>query len=150
MVHNNRPMQFAVDVRGSSVVTSIDGEEVDSFVDNTLVAGGVGFFSDAGERARLFWMRVSRNDDWLGHVCAMLSNGAADGNTAALRGPRLPDGAPAPRLPGDGNEMAVAGVWIALPYLRAVRKTRILRTWRSDPWNTQAEATRKACPCRRA
>jgi hypothetical protein len=150
MVHNNQPMQFAVDVRGSSVVTSIDGEEVDSFVDNTLVAGGVGFFSDAGERARLFWMRVSRNDDWLGHVCAMLANGAAEGNTAGLRGPRLPDGAPAHRLPGDGNEMAVAGVWIALPYLRATRKTRFCKTWRRDPWNTQAEATRTACPCRRA
>jgi hypothetical protein len=150
MVHNNRPMQIAVDVRGSSVVTSIDGEEVDSFIDNTLVAGGVGFFSDAGERARLFWMRVSRNDDWLGHVCAMLANGAKEGSTAGLRGPRLPDGAPAPRLPGDGNEMAVAGVWIALPYLRATRKTRFFKTWRSDPWNTQAEATRTACPCRRA
>jgi hypothetical protein len=150
MVHNNRPMQFAVDVRGSSVVTSIDGEEVDSFIDSTLVAGGVGFFSDAGERARLFWMRVSRNDDWLGHVCAMLANGAAEGSTAGLRGPGLPDGAPAPRLPGDGNEMAVAGVWIALPYLRATRKTRFFKTWRSDPWNTQAEATRTACPCHRA
>jgi hypothetical protein len=150
MVHNNRPMQFDVDVHGSTVVTSIDGEEVDSFVDNTLVAGGVGFFSDAGERARLFWMRVSRNDDWLGHVCAMLANGSAEGRTAELRGPGLPGGAPASRLPGDGNEMAVAGVWIALPTLRATRKTRFFRTWRSDPWNTQAEATRTACPCRRA
>ncbi len=150
MVHNNQPMQFAVDVRGSSVVTSIDGEEVDSFIDNTLVAGGVGFFSDAGERARLFWMRVSRNDDWLGHVCAMLANAAAEGSTAGLRGPRLPDGAPAPRLPGDGNDMAVAGVWIALPYLRATRKTRFFKSWRRDPWNMQAEATRKECPCRRA
>jgi len=150
MVHNNRPMQFAVDVRGSSVVTSIDGEEVDSFVDNTLVAGGVGFFSDAGERARLFWMRVSRNDDWLGHICAVLANGTKEGSTAGLRAPGLPDGAPAPRLPGDGNEMAVAGVWMALPYLRATRRTRFFKTWRSYPWNTQAEATRKACPCRRA
>ena len=31
MVHNNRPMQFAVDVRGNRFVTSIDGEEVDSY-----------------------------------------------------------------------------------------------------------------------
>src|ERR1035437_5950094 len=76
MVHNHTPMQFAVDVRGNRVITSIDGEEVDSFVDNSLVAGGVGFFSEAGERARLYWMRVSRNDDWLGHVCAMLADGA--------------------------------------------------------------------------
>jgi hypothetical protein len=143
-------MQFDVDVRGSSIVTSIDGEEVDSFVDNTLVAGGAGFFSDAGERARLFWMRVSRNDDWLGHLCAMLANGSEEGNAAGSRGPRLPDGAPAPRLPGDGNEMAVAGVWIALPYLRSTRKTRFFKTWRSDPWNTQAEAAPKTCPCRRA
>ena len=150
MVHNNQPMQFDVDVRGSSIVTSIDGEEVDSFVDNTLVAGGAGFFSDGGERARLFWMRVSRNDDWLGHLCAMLANGSEEGNAAGSRGPRLPDGAPAPRLPGDGNEMAVAGVWIALPYLLPTRKTRFFKTWRSDPWNTQAEAAPKTCPCRRA
>ncbi len=150
MVHNNLPMQFAVDVRGNRVVTSIDGEEVDSFIDNTLVAGGVGFFSDAGERARLYWMRVSRNDDWLGHVCALLADGAAEGRTAGLRGPRLPGGAPAPGLPGDGNEMALAGVWIALPYLRATRKARFFKTGRSEPWNTQAEATRTVCPCRQA
>ena len=150
MVHNNRPMQFAVDVRGNRVVTSIDGEEVDSFLDNTLVAGGVGFFSDAGERARLYWMRVSRNDDWLGHVCAMLAGGAADERMAALCAPRLPGGAPAPGLPGGGDETTLAGVWIALPYLRAARKARFFKTWRSDPWNTQAEATRTVCPCRRA
>jgi hypothetical protein len=151
MVHNNQPMQFSVDVHGSRVVTSIDGEEVDSFIDNTLVAGGVGFFSDVGERARLYWMRVSRNDDWLGHVCAMLADGAAEGRTARLRGPSLP-GAPAPGLPGDGDTTVLAGMWIALPTLRATRKARLLRTWRSEPWSTQAEAeaTWTACPCRRA
>ncbi len=122
MVHNNQPMQFAVDVRGNRVVTSIDGEEVDSFTDNTLVAGGVGFFSDAGERARLYWVRVSRNDDWFGHVCAMLADGAAEGSTAGLRGPRSPGGAPVPGLPGDRDGMALAGVWVALPRLRATRK----------------------------
>jgi hypothetical protein len=150
MVHNNRPMQFAVDVRGKRVVTSINGEEVDSFIDNTLLAGGVGFFSEAGERARLYWMRVSRNDDWLGHVCAMLADGAADGSTANLRGPKVPAGAPAPGLPGDEDGVALAGVWIALPYLRATRKARVFRTWRSEPWNTQAEATPAVCPCRQA
>jgi hypothetical protein len=141
MVHNHRPMQFDVDVHGNRVVTSIDGEEVDSFVDNTLTAGGVGFFSDAGERARLYWMRVSRNDDWLGHVCAMLADGAVAGSTAGLRGPNPP---------GDGNGAELAGVWIALPYLRATRKARFFNTWRSEPWNTQAEAIRAVCPCRPA
>ena len=153
MVHNNQPMQFSVDVHGSRVVTSIDGEEVDSFIDNTLVAGGVGFFSDVGERARLYWMRVSRNDDWLGHVCAMLADGAAEGRTARLRGPRLPGGAPAPGLPGGGETTSMAGVWIALPLLvRTARRARLFKTSRSEPWNTQAEAeaTWTVCPCRRA
>ena len=136
MVHNNTPMQFAVDVRGNRVVTSIDGEEVDSFIDNTLVAGGVGFFSEAGERSRLYWMRVSRNDDWLGHVCAMLADGASVGSTAGLRGPELPGGAPAPGLPAGGDGMTLAAMWIGLPYLGAARKTRFSKTWRSEPWNT--------------
>src|SRR5260370_11968924 len=98
MVHNNRPMQCAVDVHGNRFVTSIDGEEVDSFLDNTLVAGGVGFFSEAGERARLYWMRVTRNDDWLGHVCAMLAE-EAGANAGGLRRPELPGVGPAPALP---------------------------------------------------
>jgi hypothetical protein len=136
MVHNNRPLQFAVDVRGNRVVTSIDGEEVDSFIDNTLVAGGVGFFSEEGERARLYWMSVSRNDDWLGHVCAMLAEGAGVENTAWLGGPEFPGGAPAPELPNQGGGKTLAAVWFGLPYLGAARKSRFLKTWRSEPWNT--------------
>ena len=136
MVHNNKPMQFAVDVRGNRFVTSIDGEEVDSFIDNTLVAGGVGFFSEAGEHARLYWMRFSRNDDFLGYVCAMLAEGAGVGSAAELRRPDPPGGAPAPGLPGDRDGMMLAAVWIGLPYLGTTRKARFFKTWRSEPWNT--------------
>jgi hypothetical protein len=136
MVHNNRPMQLAVDVRGNRLVTSIDGEEVDSFIDNTLVAGGVGFFSEAGERARLYWMRVSRNDDLLGHICTMLADAAGTGSSAGLRRPELPGGAPAPGLPGDGDAGTLAAVGAGLPYLRGARKARFFKTWRSSPWNT--------------
>jgi hypothetical protein len=135
MVHNDRPIQFAVDVRGNRFVTSIDGEEVDSFIDNTLVAGGVGFFSEAGERARLYWMRVSRNDDWLGHVCAMLADGAAV-STAELQTPELPGGVPPPGLPDERDGTSLAAMWIGLPYLGATRQKRISRKWRCEPWNT--------------
>ncbi len=135
MVHNNRPMQFTVDVRGNRFVTSIDGEEVDSYFDNTQVAGGVGFFSEMGERARLYWMRVTRNDDWLGHVCAMLAE-EAGANAAELRGPGLPGGVPAPGLPDNGDGMTLAAVWIGLPYLGATRKAKFFKTWRTEPWNT--------------
>ena len=108
MVHNNRPMQFAVDVHGNRFVTSIDGEEVDSFIDNTLAPGGVGFFSDAGERARLYWMRFPRNDDWLGHVCAMLAE-RPSAPAAELRQPAIPGDAPLPGLPGEGDGTTLVG-----------------------------------------
>ena len=136
MVHNNRPLQFAVDVRGNRFVTSINGEEVDSFIDNTLTAGGVGFFSEAGERARLYWMRFTRNDDWLGHVCALLAEQAGVARAAELRKPQLPGRAPVPGLPNDSNGATLSALWIGLPYLRATRKTRFFKTWRSEPWNT--------------
>ena len=135
MVHNNRPMQFAVDVRGNRFVTSIDGEEVDSYFDNTLVAGGVGFFSEVGERARLYWMRVTRNDDWLGHVCAMLAEEAGV-NAAELREPELPGGVPAPGLPDNRDSMSLSAMWIGLPYLGATRKAKLFKSWRTEPWNT--------------
>jgi hypothetical protein len=138
MVHNNRPMQLAVDVRGNRLVTSIDGEEVDSFLADTLPAGGVGFFSEADEHARLYWMRVSRNDDFFGHICTLLADVAGVEISAEVRTPEFPDGAPAPApgLPADGDGRALAAVWLGLPYLRGARKTRFLGTWRSQPWNT--------------
>jgi hypothetical protein len=73
MMHNNTPYRVAVDVRGNHFTTSIEGEQVDSFSDDTLRAGGVGFFSENAERARLYWMKVTNNDDLLGHICAYLT-----------------------------------------------------------------------------
>jgi hypothetical protein len=135
MVHNNRPMQFAVDVQGNRFVTSIDGEEVDSYFDNTLMAGGVGFFSEVGERARLYWMRVTRNDDWLGHVCAMLAEQAGV-KAAELRMPALPGDTPVPGVPDSPDSTVLSAVWIGLPYLGATRKAKFCRAWRTEPWNT--------------
>ena len=119
-------MQFAVDVRGNRFVTSINGEEVDSFIDSTRIAGGVGFFSDAGERARLYWMKVSRNDDWLGHVCAMLAEGPAR-SAAELRTPEIPGSAPTPGLPGEQDGTTLSAVWIGLPYLGANAENTIFQ-----------------------
>ena len=73
MVHNRTPYRVAVDVRGNHITTSIEGEQVDSWTDDTLAAGGVGFFSEGSERARLYWMKVTNNDDLLGRVCAFIA-----------------------------------------------------------------------------
>ena len=87
MMHNNTPYRVAVDVRGNHFVTSIEGEQVDSFSDDTLRLGGVGFFSENTERARLYWMKITNNDDLLGHICAYLSGrrGAGQGDDGGQR-----------------------------------------------------------------
>jgi hypothetical protein len=131
MVHNNRPMQVAVDVVGNRFVTSIDGEEVDTFNDGALASGGVGFFSDAGEHARLYWMRVSRNDDWLGHVCAFLSGGS-DGVRTATRRDDL--GTPGGPCPGEAPAGTLAALGL-LPGRGIIARRRHLRSWRNRSWN---------------
>ena len=136
MVHNNRPMQVAVNVEGDRLVTSIDGEEVDTFTNETLRAGGVGFFAEASERARLYWVRVSRNDDFLGHVCAFLAGDDAVRATAELRVPEFPGSTPTPWAPADDGNTTFAAVWAGLPYLRAAQKARASHTRRTDQWNT--------------
>jgi hypothetical protein len=134
MVHNNRPIQVAVDVKGNRFVTSVDGEEVDSYSDDTLASGGVGFFSEAGEKARLYWVKVSKNDDWLGHVCAFLSGVDAAPAGAELWAPELP-GSPAPFHP-DGGHASLAGAWIAAPFAHASRRARMAKSRRYQEWNT--------------
>jgi hypothetical protein len=100
MVHNNRPIQVAVDVRGNHFTASVDGEQVESWTDDTLAQGGVGFFSEAGEKARLYWMKLSRNQDWLGRFCAYLSGDSRSRQqTAEVWGPGIPQEKPAPVLP---------------------------------------------------
>jgi len=99
MVHNDTPYHVAVEVKGSHFTASIEGQEVDEWTDDSLLAGGVGFFSEAGARARIYWMKVSKNDDWFGRICGYLSGGAdaQPTDTAWLERP-LPQ-APAPERP---------------------------------------------------
>ncbi len=125
MVHNNQPIQVAVAVRGKHFVTTVDGEQVDDYREDAMPTGGVGFFSDAGEQARLYWARVTKNDDWLGHVCAFLSGGDTR-QTADLWPGSIPGGVPNPWSPsGDPNLLAAA--WIGLPSIRRIPSSRRLK-----------------------
>ncbi len=112
MVHNNKPIQVAVDVKGNRMVTSIDGQEVDTWIDDAIPQGGVGFFADAGEKARLYWMKVSKNEDFLGRVCAYLSSKLGDGSNASAEmwGPEMPGSMPVPGsgVPSNTNDAALA------------------------------------------
>ena len=102
MVHNDTPYHVAVEVKGNRVITSIEGQEVDRWTDDTLESGGVGFFSEPGERARLYWMKLAANDDLLGRICAYLSGGSEEGSETTAQWRRLesPANLPQPR-PGD-------------------------------------------------
>jgi hypothetical protein len=86
MVHNDTLYRVAVRVMGQDIVTFIDGQQVDSWTDERLTTGAVGFFSDGGESARLYWMKLSKNQDFLGRLCAYISGTLIDPSqmTAAL------------------------------------------------------------------
>ena len=97
MVHNDTPYHVAVEVKGNRVVTSIEGQEVDRWTDDTLASGGVGFFSEPGERARLYWMKVAANDDLLGRICAYFAGGSEQASETTAPRRRLASAADMPR-----------------------------------------------------
>jgi hypothetical protein len=113
MVHNNQPYHVSVDVRGNHFVAAIEGEPVESWTDDAPKKGGVGFFSDTGERARLYWMKIARNQDWVGRFCAYLSGDSASGQQVAeVWGPEPTRDGPAPQVPrSDDVALAAAGAW---------------------------------------
>jgi hypothetical protein len=72
LMHNNTPYRVEVAVRGRDFSTSIEGQLVDHWRDARLDKGGVGFFSEAGERARLYWVKLSHQDDFVGRLCSYM------------------------------------------------------------------------------
>ena len=101
MIHANTPYRVAVKVSGNRLTASVEGQEVESWTDDVEPSGAVGFFTEPGERARLYWMKVFKNDDWLGRVCAFLSGNSAEepAQTAWLNRPAAPSPQPGGRLP---------------------------------------------------
>ena len=64
--------RVAVEVHGTDFVITVQGQVVDVFSDDRLARGGVGFYTEAGEDARLRWVEVSHQYDFLGRLCAFL------------------------------------------------------------------------------
>jgi hypothetical protein len=98
MMHNNTPYHVALDVKGTRFRAFLENQEIDSWTDDRLKKGGVGFFSESGEHARLYWVKVSNNTDWLGRLCGMLS-GSGTQDSADLWNPQ-PSGTVAMLDPG--------------------------------------------------
>jgi hypothetical protein len=133
MVHRNMPFRVAVDVRGSRMTASIDGQQVESWTDRVASAGGVGFFSEAGERARLYWMKISRNQDWLGLVCSLIAGEGAT-QKAELWGPPVPAGGRSPAQP-DPLDIILAESQPGRRGNGGTARARIPNLGRFLPWN---------------
>ncbi|HSW50387.1 MAG TPA: hypothetical protein VLH09_09445 [Bryobacteraceae bacterium] len=73
LMHNNTPYRVQLTVNSGGFATSIEGQLVDFWRDDSLKVGGFGFFSDTGESARVYWMKLNHQDDFIGRVCAYLN-----------------------------------------------------------------------------
>lgn len=62
-----------MEVKGDRFITYVQDQVVDSFTDDRLPTGGVGFFSPQGDRALLRWVSVMHQYDYLGRLCAVLA-----------------------------------------------------------------------------
>jgi hypothetical protein len=76
--------RILVDVRGADVTVMAQGQVVDFWTDHRLQHGGVGFFANRGERARLRWVEVSHQYDALGRVCAYLAPYGIEGRNGTF------------------------------------------------------------------
>ena len=81
MIHANTPYRVTVDVTGNRYRAYIEDQQADFWTDDRLKAGGVGFFSEAGERARVYWVKLESHGDLLGRICGLLSGNSSEGAT---------------------------------------------------------------------
>jgi hypothetical protein len=65
-VRTGKPYDVQMLVKGDRFTTLVNGQLVDVWSDRRLKRGGVGFFSDANERAALEWVSIVEKDNFLG------------------------------------------------------------------------------------
>lgn len=65
-IQPGRAYDVQVTVHGDKFTTLVNGQLVDAWNDRRLKRGGVGFFSENGERAALDWVSITERDSLLG------------------------------------------------------------------------------------
>ena len=140
MVHHNEPFHVSVDVSGNRFTASVEGQKIESWTDDTPPVGGVGFFTEASERARLYWMKVTKNDDWLGMICSYLAGSAAQ-DVAEIWGPGIPHDTPPPTAPARSPDAILAEAASSFddfggrPF-RSRQAAKTLEYGRKQAWNS--------------
>ncbi len=72
-VPNTSLYRIGIDVHGSDFTLISQGHVVDYWSDGRYVNGGIGFFGSKSGRARVRWVEVSHQYDWVGRLCALLT-----------------------------------------------------------------------------
>ena len=83
-VRSDMLYRVEVDARGGDFTILAQGQVVDFWSDSRLQHGGIGFFSNRGERARLRWVEVSHQYDALGRLCAYLAPYGIEGRNGTI------------------------------------------------------------------
>jgi hypothetical protein len=73
-----------VNAQGGDFTIMAQGQVVDFWSDQRLQRGGIGFFCNRGERARLRWVEVSHQYDALGRLCAYLAPYGIEGRNGDI------------------------------------------------------------------
>ncbi len=84
-LHDDTIYRLLVEVQGPHFTVSVNGQLVDAWSDERLKTGGVGFFADKGEVARLRSVRVVDKQDFLGWLCSQVSQWTADRRAMGAR-----------------------------------------------------------------
>lgn len=73
VLRNDTLFRVRTIVRGSSLTTTVQGVVVDTWSDDRLSKGGIGFFSSKGEQSLFRWVTVTHQYDTVGKLCAFLA-----------------------------------------------------------------------------
>jgi hypothetical protein len=69
----NKDYQFRMTAEGARFLTFIDGHVVSSWSDSRISRGGIGFFSEDGEKSLLKWAALTERDSLAGRVLSHFS-----------------------------------------------------------------------------
>jgi hypothetical protein len=77
--------KISVTVQGDHFSVTVNDQFADAWSDGRFQSGGVGFFSDKGEVARLRSVHVIDKEDFLGWFCYQVSQWTADRRASGVK-----------------------------------------------------------------
>ncbi len=70
---NQSLYSIRVEARGDSITTYLNEQVIDTYSDSRLPAGGVGLVAAGEDRPRIYGLRISHQNDFLGKLCSFLA-----------------------------------------------------------------------------